>query len=560
METNLDPARLPAPYRPVPAWTPPALHKAAPKPKPLRARELVAAVGFALAFDLATWSGERPAAGGIGLALLFTAAPVLLFVAARGWRGSLRLGAISGLLGVVVLRMLLLPTAGAVASGLALLFAFALTLRARRSFVPESLFSALAGVAMLPSRVLALLAGVTEVGRRTRVGRVSLLPVVVPLALCAAFLGVFALANPVVAHGAAVAWSAVGRIISVPSPGRVFFWALALTGAAALLRPSLRMARDSETAEAAGEATATSLLVARNALVGVNVLFLGYNALDAVYLWTGSPPPGVGTQAYAHQGTFWLTVALVMLTAVVGYTFRGALAHDARAALARKLAYAWAAQGLVLALGTYRRITIHIAHTGLSDLRIVGILGTSLVVLGLVLVASKLRTGRTFTWLVRRQLDALAVTLVLYAAFPTHLVSARVNVARIASGEYRPLLHMFRQSKETESAAALVPLLQHPDGRVRQGVAALLEQERTELRARVARERTWRERDVVSRRALAALDTAAPATQAALGDVDRFAARSVLFEISRVAADDRSLEEILAIPAAEGGRSYEERL
>ncbi len=140
----------------------------------------------------------------------------------------------------------------------------------------------------------------------------------------------------------------------------------------------------------------------------------------------------------------------------------------------------------------------------------------------------KLRDRHTCTWLVRRQLDALAVTLVLYTVFPTHLVSANVNVARIEKGEYRPVLHMFRQSTQPESAAALVPLLQHSDLRVRQGVAALLEHEREVLRRDVDGQASWRERDIASRRALSALDAAAPDIATVLGTVDREAARHVL--------------------------------
>jgi hypothetical protein len=541
----------PPPYRNAPHWAPPPPPRRAAPPAPLRARELLAACGIAVACDLAVWSHEGLSFGGFGLALLFVAVPVALAAAARSWRSSARLVIVAGLLAAVAGRCVFDPTPGAVLSGLGLLAAFAFTLRARRMFVPEALASALASLAKLPSRVSAAFAGVKKVTARTRVGKVSLAPVLVPLTLCGLFAGVFALANPVVAHALGVGWTAFTSVVGLPSPARAFVWLVTLVAACALLRPALRLAKGTEAATEQGEAAPTSLLVARNALGALNVLFLLYNALDAAYLWTGAPPAGMRTQQYAHQGAFWLTVALVMCTGVIGVMFRGALAHDARARVSRTLAYAWMAQGLVLALGTYRRIAIHIGNSGLSDLRIVGILGTSLVVAGVFAVALKLRHKRTFTWLVRRQLDAFAVTLVLYAAFPTHLVSARVNVGRIEGGEYRPVLHMFRQSTQPESAAELAPLLRHRDVRVRQGVAALLEHERATLATEVNAQTSWRERDVASRRTLRALDAAGPEIARVLGGVDRAAARQVLLEVSRVANEGRSLEELLAVPDAE---------
>jgi hypothetical protein len=522
-----------------------------PKPAPFRVVELAAAGAIVVGCDVALVSRQGLASGGFGLALLFVVMPAALAVAARARRTSARLGVVIGLLAAVAARCFFDPTPGTVMCGLGLLVVFGLTLRARRMFLPEALVSALSAVAKLPSRLGAAAAGVKRLTARTRFGKVSLLPIVVPMALGMAFAGVFALANPVVAHALGVAWGFLASVIGFPSPARIFVWVLAATGAAALLRPAVRLAQGTEAASEEGEATPVALLVARNALGTLNVLFLLYNVLDAAYLWTGAPPAGMDTQKYAHQGAFWLTVALVMCTGVVGVMFRGALAHDTRAKTARTLAYVWMGQGLVLALGTYRRIAIHITHSGLSDLRIVGILGTTLVVVGVVAVALKLRDRRTFTWLVRRQLDALVLGVVLYAVFPTHLVSARVNVARIEGGEYPPMLHMFRQSSQPESAAELVPLLHHHDVRVRQGVAALLEQERTKLAHGVAEQGSWRERDVASRRTLRKLDEAGPEIDAVLGAVDRSAARQVLLEISRVANEGRSLEELLAVPDAD---------
>jgi hypothetical protein len=137
---------------------------------------------------------------------------------------------------------------------------------------------------------------------------------------------------------------------------------------------------------------------------------------------------------------------------------------------------------------------------------------------------------------------------------PTHLLSARINVARIQSGEYRPVLHTFRQSHETESAAALLPLLDHPDLRVRQGVAALLQDEHEKLGEEARLRATWRERDIARSRTLAALDAASARIDSAIGDASPADAKRVLLEISRVANEDRSLEELLAIPAAGGLR------
>jgi hypothetical protein len=540
------------PYRPAPpGWTAPKA-PTRPPPAPFRVRELLATLAVVALLDAVLWGAGTLRSGGFGMALLFTTVPVVLVLSARGYRRSIRLAVVTALLGAVAARSAFDPTPGTVFFGLSLLGVFAVTLRSRRVFVPDALASALAGVGALPSRLAALAAGLRRIQGRSSLGRVAVQPILVPTLLCVLFAGIFALANPVVSHGLSSAVDALSRVVGIPSLLRVLLWALAIVAAASLVRPARHLFLAAEAAPTETAATDGARLLARNALAALNAVFLAYNALDAAYLWAGAPPPGQRTQEYAHQGAFWLTVALILLTAIVGVLFRGSLAHDTRARLTRGLAYAWMAQGLVLAVGTYRRIAIHVENSGLSDLRIVGILGTTLAVVGVVLVAVKLKRQRTFAWLVRRQLDAFALTLVLYAVFPTHLVSAHVNVARIQRGEYRPLLHMFRQSTMPESVPVLVTLLDHPDLRVRQGIAALLEDQRARLIETTVEARTWRERDVATGRALSALDRAAPRAQRELGDADGAVAKTVLLDLSRAANEDRSLEELFAIPSAEG--------
>ena len=558
--------RLPVfpPYRVDPGFQ--AANRAWKRPKApalaLRGKELLGALAIALACDVTLYDHDHFDAGGFGLALFFAVVPIAMFVTTRKFKGSIRLAVIAALLGAVVVRSFVLPTAGTVLAGIGLLAAFGVTLRSPRTFVPEALVSFFVNVAKIPARFVAAKRGVGRYTGRTKLRGISLRPILIPAALCLAFVGVFSLANPIVANAVSVSWKTVANLVALPAPSRVVLWSISAVGALALIRPAMRLARGSEILAEQTQATTTSLATARNALVGLNVLFLAYNALDAACLWSGAPPAGMRTQQYAHEGAFWLTFALILLTGVVGVMFRGSLAQDTRAALSRKLALTWCGQGLFLALGTYRRIAIHIGRSGLSDLRIVGILGTTLVVAGLVLVALKLRGNHTFRWLLRRQLDAFAMMFVVYSITPTHLLSAKVNVARISSGEYRPLLHMFRQAHSPESASTVVALLDHPDERVRKGIASLLISEDEALGHGIESETSWRARDIGGRQAKANLDEAMPKAHAVLGTTDPIAAEQVLLEISRVAAEDRSIEEILAIPSADtrgGGttnRSY----
>jgi hypothetical protein len=519
---------------------------------PLSGRQIALVLACIVATDVAVFHGSEPVWGGFGAAWLFGLLPLLLFAGARWRRYSPRLAVIASMLALVAARCVYAPNACTVIAGLFLVFAFAVALRVRATSFTDVLGASGGTFAAVPRRVRALFGGVRKQLARTKLGGANVAVVFVPIALVSAFALVFALANPVVARGFLYVWGALERGACVPGPLRVAFWVGVLLPALLLSRPGLRLVRAPGRLPAPLEAetSLTTLHASRNTLIALNALFLAYNALDAAYLWAGAPPPGMDTQEYARHGVVWLTVAMLMLTCVVGVMFRGGRldprtvrssplpsgvrqSHSDAAAGRRSislhaLGYAWIAQGGVLALGTYRRISIHVATSGLSNLRIAGILGTTLVCVGLVLVAMKLRRRRSAAWLLRHQLDAFAITFVLFAVAPTHLISARVNVERIAHGQYRPLIHMHEQGPEAESAAALLPLLDHPDLRVRQSIAALLLNERDALRQDAGRVRSWRERDLASERALASLESATPALVAALGDANRARARAAL--------------------------------
>ena len=484
---------------------------------PARPREIFAALALVVAADVALWRGKDAAVGGFGAALFFVAVPALVLVAARARRITLRLGAMVAMLLAVSARCAFAPGIGTLLLGFLGVFALAITMRNRSTFLTDVAASFGSTFVTIPQRLVAVASGVRRHFLTTREGPRSVSHVLIPAALVSTFVAIFALANPLVAR-----WlGGMTRVLSIPTPGRIVTWAFMLFGAVLLVRPAIRRSSASEDADTTEPTTRGALIVARNALIPLNVVFFVYNALDATYLWAGAPPPGVSERQYAHEGAAWLTLALALLTAVVGVMFRGSLAHDARARMSRLLAFGWLAQGLVLALGTFRRLAIHITTSGLSNIRILGMFGTGVVALGLVLVGVKLVKRYSFVWLLRRQLDSLALAVLGFAFLPTHLISAPVNVTRVMAHEYQALVNIEEQASEVESAAALLPLLDHDDERIRRGVAALLLNERDAIRRSVSARPGWRDRDLATARARRDLEAATEKLEAVLGDVER---------------------------------------
>ena len=243
-------------------------------------------------------------------------------------------------------------------------------------------------------------------------------------------------------------------------------------------------------------------------------------------------PQGIGHTEYAHRGASWLTVALLLATVVLGFIFRGSVATDPRAKWHFRLAYLWAAQNLVLAAGTFRRIQMYVDFSGLTQLRILGIFGTALVVVALGLIMLKLSRRENMTWLLRRQLDALGIAAILFVAAPTHALCMQFNVGRIERGEYRPLLHLFEQTITAEAVPALIPLLDHSDISIRRGAADLLEQQAKLLHEEDAKAIRWTEWSMSRKNALRALATNDAKIQALAPHTEASQLRGIASEVN----------------------------
>lgn len=256
------------------------------------------------------------------------------------------------------------------------------------------------------------------------------------------------------------------------------FCILALVVGAGLLRPMLPLARIGPEASAVPLASvhhASRFYAAyRNTLVTLIGLFAAYLAFEFVTLWKRDFPDGFYYAGYAHQGAAWLTYALALATALLSLIFGGSMLRDQREPALRKLAWVWSAQNLLLAAAVYNRLMIYVGYNGLTRLRMVGFFGITLVVIGFVLVLYKIKTRRSFWWLIRSQLVAFVLTVIAYSIVPIDYVVNRYNVAVVQSGYLHPVVMIAVKPTQDEGVYPVLDLVDHNDPVIRDGIRALI--------------------------------------------------------------------------------------
>jgi hypothetical protein len=219
----------------------------------------------------------------------------------------------------------------------------------------------------------------------------------------------------------------------------------------------------------------------RNTLLTLIVLFAVYLTFEWITLWKRDFPSGFYYAGYAHQGAAWLTVALALATAVLSAIFSGTMLRDDRLEFLRRLSWIWSAQNLLLAAAVYNRLQIYIGYNGMTRLRTVGFFGITVVVIGLCLVVYKINRERGFWWLIRAQLIALVLTVILYSLFPVDYVAHRYNVAAVARGYLHPSVMIAVKPISDEGIFPLLNLANCDDEIIRNGVLARLAERQHQL-------------------------------------------------------------------------------
>ena len=258
-------------------------------------------------------------------------------------------------------------------------------------------------------------------GGRPGAMRRLLVGAALPVVGGAMFLGLFAMANPLI-ETAVAGWS-----LPPFSPGRLIFWLIIGIGAWGLMRPrGARRPIAIATRPRAPGAASASVVVS---LVLFNALFALQNGLDIAFLWSGAPlPAGVSFAEYAHRGAYLLIVTALLAGAFVLVFLRPGSA-ESRAV--RWLVIAWVAQNLMLVASSALRTVDYVEAYGLTELRISALAWMGLVGVGLVLICMRLIAGRSAAWLIGANAAAMAAVLTAVAAADIGAVAAAWNVRHV---------------------------------------------------------------------------------------------------------------------------------
>lgn len=333
----------------------------------------------------------------------------------RRWPGVVILGAMVGLTGAMVIQ----PT---VMSGLlfflsVLVLATVGMLPIRRDGQPiwlVRLVLSLGAVVIQPIRD----ATTCRRWRRSRGQRFAwlkdILQWVVPVALGLVFVGLFALANPIISN-----W--LGNMPQLLAPLRVFMWIVVALMGWGVLRSRLRhrsrrvgayVASDRPSPLDVVDGHVGSNWVVRSLLL-FNCIFAVQTGLDLMYLYGGAKLPEHLTYAqYAQRGAYPLiaTALLAALFVLIAFRPSGVAAHSK---LARRLVFLWVMQNVLLVASSLWRLNMYVSVYSLSRWRVAAAIWMALVAVGLVLLIIRIMARQNNRWLI--QGNTISAAVVLYA-------------------------------------------------------------------------------------------------------------------------------------------------
>lgn len=294
------------------------------------------------------------------------------------------------------------------------------------------------------------------------------------------FGGVFVMANAdvvqFVSTKVSTMFDSLNRFFAGADITHVIFWGVVGILSAGVLRPVVAklVTVEADGGSAVGEVHCPLYSAFRNTLIAVIAVFGAYLLFEVRAFATGKPPEGFTYSSYAHEGAAWLTVALGLSTVTLSLIFRGELLLDHRYGKLERLAWGWSVLNFLLAVAVINRMWIYVGYNGMTQMRVVGLLGIAAVLFGFVLVLFKIHRRHNFRWLLRRQCWVAGFMIWLLSVLPIDVLIHRYNVRAILAGNPAPIVQITEHPFTDECLAELVPLCESTDQLVADGMKSII--------------------------------------------------------------------------------------
>lgn len=455
---------------------------------PIARREFIAILLFVMSMDYLLYIES----GAFTIALVFLITPFIIFIGAPQRTLNKRLFLVTVLILLLTIRCLWQINAFSIVLGVMLVTVFAIMLsNASIGFLAALILSPLTLCTGF-NGLVQYKRGFSTLGKNSNKS-IDARTVLIPFFIILIFFVLFFFGNTLLREKTGEMFQRLGDFFQQFTglwelePQRILFWGVCVVLATAFLRPFIQnelkqfiQKTIEEDPEKKNSQLDVSLhrRIALNTLIPINILFVLYNLFDAYYLiGAGKLPPGMNHSQYAHQGALWLTVALALSTLVLSYFFRIDIPEMKKCRTTKFFAFIWWLQNLVLALWVYWRLAMYIDYNGLTRMRIIGMAGTTLVLVGFILMAYKIYYDRHFKWLIIKEMTALSIAGILLVLAPLDILVWSVNTPLILKQQTPyAAVQLAVQPISSEAMPLLLPLLEHPDEDVARLAAARLGQ------------------------------------------------------------------------------------
>lgn len=329
--------------------------------------------------------------------------------------------------------------------------------------------------------------------------RVGCAAVLVPVFLVMVFGSIFALANPAIVEWFKGIWEwilsfneFIRWLAEQHFWRQLFVFLFAFCGLCGFLVPRVWTLDQSSQYSGSGSrqeeepVTTGHIAMYWNSLFGLIIVF----AMNLVYefstLLTGKIPAGF------DYGWYFDVSALTIAPLVFAGIFRQKVCNHEKIKSLKRLAFVWIVENALLAVTIYIRLGIYVQNSGLTCMRVIGFLGTTALLVGIVWMVQKLRKDYSVDWLLSRYSWTIATFIWIYSVLPVDYIVWKYNVAMFQPKDL--LAQIADQRISQEGLLPLFPLLQ--DSTVGDGVADVIARQKPEFLKDQATEKTpdWRNR------------------------------------------------------------------